>query len=87
MGTRTRLFASAAFPLLSLSLVLQPAQAALLQGSGISAGAKPAASAAAFEVAQAAEPAQDEQDPRKKKKPQGEEEGQPPKKEIGRAHV
>ncbi|WFR97024.1 OmpA family protein [Rhizobium tumorigenes] len=83
MGTRSRLFASAAFPLLSLSLMLQPVHAAMLVGGTVNTTVRQADNAASFEVAQAtAEPAEDEQDPKKKKKPGAEEPGkEPPKAE------
>jgi outer membrane protein OmpA-like peptidoglycan-associated protein len=82
VGTRSRLFASAAFPLLSLSLMLQPAHAALLAGQASTATIRQTNTDAAFQVAQAApEPADGDQDPKKKKKP-GEEPGkEPPKAE------
>ncbi|KAA0697627.1 hypothetical protein DTW90_19795 [Neorhizobium sp. P12A] len=82
MGTRSRLFASAAFPLLSLSLMLQPVHAATPAGvqSGVVAKSADVAGAS-FEVAQQQPDAQpqDDQDPRKRKKhgEQGQEGGQP----------
>ncbi|MET0748363.1 MAG: OmpA family protein [Rhizobium sp.] len=70
MGTRSRLFASAAFPLLSLSLMLQPAHAALLVAENANATVRPVDATPSYQVAQAApEPGDDDQDPKKKKKP------------------
>ena len=71
MGNRSRLFASAAFPLLSLSLMLQPASAALYQqGSVSTVNAGRVGDAGSIEVAQQAapDPAQVEQELLKKKK-------------------
>ena len=79
MGTRSRLFASAAFPLLSLSLMLQPVNAAMLVGAtSVAAGHQN--DTASYDVAQAAaEPAEDDQDPKKRKKPPEEPGKEPPK--------
>jgi outer membrane protein OmpA-like peptidoglycan-associated protein len=71
MGNRSRLFASAAFPLLSLSLMFQPAGAALLQQGTVNAvAARQVADTGSFEVAQQAAPdaGETEQELLKKKK-------------------
>ncbi len=81
MGKRSRLFASAAFPLLSLSLAFEPAAAAALReqpiaplDSGIG-GAATTGARASFEVAQQEAPAaQPDEEQLKHKKPA---EGQP----------
>lgn len=79
MGTRSRLFASAAFPLLSLSLMLQPAHAALLVDSGAAPSIRHVDDTGAQQIAQAAPaPGDDEQDPKKKKKPAEEPGKEPP---------
>lgn len=82
MGVRSRLFASATFPLLSLSLAWQPVHAAALTQTGVTVSrALPAGS---FDVAQQSpdEGQPDDQDPRKRKKhgEQGQE-GQPQQEE------
>ncbi len=85
MGKRSRLFASAAFPLLSLSLAFEPAAAAALReqpiaplGSGIGGAAATAASAS-FEVAQQGAPAAqpDEEQLKHKKPAEGQPQGKP----------
>ncbi len=56
MGMKSRLFASAAFPLLSLSLVMPPAHVFAAAASVEQAGTTPQAIAGSFEVAQEAAP-------------------------------
>ena len=83
MGKRSRLFASAAFPLLSLSLAFEPAAAAALReqpivplNNGI-AGAAATAADTSFEVAQQEAPAaQPDEEQLKHKKPAEGGEGQ-----------
>ncbi|MBB3566457.1 OmpA family protein [Rhizobium sp. BK491] len=83
MGKRSRLFASAAFPLLSLSLAFEPAAAAALReqpivplNNGI-AGAAATAAGTSFEVAQQEAPAaQPDEEQLKHKKPAEGGEGQ-----------
>ncbi|MFJ6323552.1 MULTISPECIES: OmpA family protein [unclassified Rhizobium] len=82
MGKRSRLFASAAFPLLSFSLVFEPAVAAALREQPIAPlnnGIVGTASAtASFEVAQQEAPAaQPEEEQLKHKKPAEGEQGEP----------
>jgi outer membrane protein OmpA-like peptidoglycan-associated protein len=82
VGTRSRLFASAAFPLLSLSLMLQPAHAALLVDSEAAPSIRHVDDIGAQQIAQAApQPGDDDQDPKKKKKPAEEPGKEPPKAE------
>ncbi|ASW06835.1 OmpA family protein [Rhizobium sp. 11515TR] len=73
MGKRSRLFASAAFPLLSLSLAFEPAAAAALREQPIaplSNGVAATAADAGFEVAQQEAPAaQPDEEQLKHKKP------------------
>ncbi len=83
MGKRSRLFASAAFPLLSFSLVFEPAAAAALREQPIAplnngiTGAT--AATASFEVAQQEAPAaQPQEEQLKHKKPGEGEQGQKP---------
>jgi outer membrane protein OmpA-like peptidoglycan-associated protein len=81
MGKRSRLFASAAFPLLSLSLAFEPAAAAVLREQAIAplnTGIGDAAAAnASFEVAQQEAPAaQPDEEQLKHKKPAEGGEGQ-----------
>jgi len=88
MGKRSRLFASAAFPLLSFSLAFEPAAAAALReqpiaplNNGIAATTDAAAS---FEVAQQAAPAgESEEEKLKHKKPAEGEPGQKPEGQGG----
>ncbi|AYG66486.1 MULTISPECIES: OmpA family protein [unclassified Rhizobium] len=84
MGKRSRLFASAAFPLLSLSLAFEPAAAAALReqpiaplNNGIAEAVAPAG-AAGYEVAQQEAPAaQPDEEQLKHKKPAQGGEGEP----------
>ena len=87
MGKRSRLFASAAFPLLSLSLAFEPAAAAALREQPIApltddiAGVTTAGADAGIEVAQQDAPAgqsEEEQLKHKKKPGEGEPQGQKP---------
>ena len=87
MGKRSRLFASAAFPLLSLSLAFEPAAAAALREQPIApltndiAGMATAGADAGIEVAQQDAPAgqsEEEQLKHKKKPGEGEPQGQKP---------
>lgn len=81
MGNRSRLFASAAFPLLSLSLMFQPAGAALLQQGAANTVARQVAEAGSVEVAQQAAPdAGDAEQELLKKKKAEEGQAQPEKK-------
>ncbi|MQB42810.1 OmpA family protein [Rhizobium sp. ICMP 5592] len=84
MGKRSRLFASAAFPLLSLSLAFEPAAAAALRDQAIAplsndAGGSVAVNGgASFEVAQEQpQGGQSEEELRKHKKPGEAEQGEP----------
>ncbi|QND47386.1 OmpA family protein [Rhizobium lusitanum] len=84
MGKRSRLFASAAFPLLSLSLAFEPAAAAALRGQAIMplsndvAGSAATNAGASFEVAQEQpQGGQSEEELRKHKKPGEAEQGAP----------
>ncbi|MBB5573632.1 MULTISPECIES: OmpA family protein [Rhizobium] len=95
MGKRSRLFASAAFPLLSLTLAFEPAAATALREQPIAPLSNDAAKSAAidgnasFEVAQEqpAPDGQSEEELRKHKKPgaaeQGEPQGQKPAQQGG----
>ncbi len=82
MGKRSRLFASAAFPLLSFSLVFEPAVAAALREQPIAplnnGIVGTAGATASFEVAQQEAPAaQPEEEQLKHKKPAEGEQGEP----------
>jgi outer membrane protein OmpA-like peptidoglycan-associated protein len=84
MGKRSRLFASAAFPLLSLSLAFEPAAATALREQAIAPLSSDAARSvatdgnASFEVAQEQAPdGQSEEELRKRKKQGGAEQGEP----------
>jgi outer membrane protein OmpA-like peptidoglycan-associated protein len=84
MGKRSRLFASAAFPLLSLSLAFEPVMAAALREQPIAplsngiVGVAATAADASFEVAQQEAPAaQPEEEQLKHKKPAEGGEGEP----------
>ncbi|AYG59374.1 OmpA family protein [Rhizobium jaguaris] len=85
MGKRSRLFASAAFPLLSLSLAFEPAAATALREQAVAPLSSDAAKSvavngnASFEVAQeqAAPDGQSEEELKKRKKPGGAEQGEP----------
>ncbi|MBN8951553.1 MULTISPECIES: OmpA family protein [unclassified Rhizobium] len=84
MGKRSRLFASAAFPLLSLSLALEPAAAAALREQPIAplnngiVGVTTVAANSSFEVAQQEAPAaQPDEEQLKHKKPAEGGEGEP----------
>ncbi|WFU03665.1 OmpA family protein [Rhizobium sp. CB3171] len=85
MGKRSRLFASAAFPLLSLSLAFEPAAATALRDQAIAPLSNAAAGSvavngnASFEVAQEqpAPDGQSEEELKKRKKPGGAEQGEP----------
>jgi outer membrane protein OmpA-like peptidoglycan-associated protein len=85
MGKRSRLFASAAFPLLSLTLAFEPAAATALREQAVAPLSNDAASSAAvngaatFEVAQEqpAPDGQSEEELKKRKKPGGAEQGEP----------
>ncbi|MEZ2219330.1 OmpA family protein [Rhizobium sp. RCC_161_2] len=84
MGKRSRLFASAAFPLLSLSLAFEPAAAAALRAQDVAPlnndalGSIAANGGASFEVAQEQpQGGQSEEELRKHKKPGEAEQGAP----------
>ncbi|MFT4182409.1 MAG: OmpA family protein [Rhizobium sp.] len=91
MGKRSRLFASAAFPLLSLSIAFEPAAAAALREQAIaplnsSAVASPAANGgASFEVAQEQPQGGNPEEELRKRKKQGEAEVQQKMKEAAPA--
>lgn len=91
MGKRSRLFASAAFPLLSLSIAFEPAAAAALREQAIAplnspAVVSPAANGgASFEVAQEQPQGGDPEEELRKRKKQGEGEVQQKMKEAAPA--
>lgn len=93
MGIRSRLFASAAFPLLSITLIFQPANAAVQQGQTMAAVTNGRAVVAtesndgaivemAQDQSQQAPDGQSDQDPRKRKKHGGAE----PDEQQGQKH-